>query len=91
MRTINLDEHPHIELWPGRRLCLWDEDQSTPTIIALPKASMSVLRGSRNDQVMFGTSRQTTTIITSKKDGRAASLASLIAHSERPSEWKPIV
>jgi hypothetical protein len=85
MRTIHLDDCKVIELWGGRRLFCSGSGDDDPSIINLPRGSMTTLNGSRNQQLMFGTVGKTTLIVSgSRSKGKVAALAQAIIESERP-------
>jgi hypothetical protein len=82
MRTIDIDEHPHVELWPGRRMLLLNGDDD-PALISLPRSSMTIIHGSTRSQLAFGSATKSTVIVTGQK-ARIVKLASTIVGGERP-------
>lgn len=85
MRLIQIDEHATVELWPGRKLFLGNDDGMS--LITLPRSAMSVsLSNGTTGFIYFGTAAKSTVQITgSKAKGRLMALADAILEMERPS------
>lgn len=84
MRTIDLDDWPVIELWPGRRLFCGGPDV-LPVIVSIPRGCMMGIPGRKSDQAFFGSISRTSLVVTgSHAKGKVGRLIEMLVAAERP-------